>query len=107
MHNKTIEFEQIEKDYLSILRKHVMQKMQGEDVKIYLFGSWARGIQRNSSDIDIAIEYKSGEGYSRISELRESIEESSIPYRVDVVDIRRVSKDFAEKVRKDGVVWKD
>lgn len=107
MHNETMKNERIEKDYLSILRKHVLQKMQNENVKIYLFGSWARGIQRDSSDIDIAIEYKSEEKYGKIGELRESIEESNIPYRVDVVDMRRISKDFAKKIRKDGVVWKD
>lgn len=107
MHNETMKNERIEKDYLSILQKHVLQKMQNENVKIYLFGSWARGIQRDSSDIDIAIEYKHEEKYGKIGELRESIEESSIPYRVDIVDMRRISKDFAEKIRKDGVVWKD
>lgn len=107
MQNETIKSEQVEKDYLSILRKHVLQKMQSENVRIYLFGSWARGTQRNSSDVDIAIEYKSEEKYSKIGELRESIEESSIPYRVDVVDMRQVSKNFVKKIRKEGVVWKD
>lgn len=103
----SIIFKQAGKNYLSILRNHVLQKMQHEDARIYLFGSWARGNQRNSSDIDIAIEYKSGEGYSKVNELHESIEESSIPYWVDVVDMRRISGLFVEKIRKEGVVWKD
>ena len=107
MYEETLKAEKIEKDYLSILRKHVLQKMQQEDARIYLVGSRARGSQRNSSDIDIAIEYKSEEKHSNIGELRESIEESSIPYWVDVVDMRRVNKDFEEKMREDGVVWKD
>lgn len=104
MHKKIIE---TEKKYLSILKEHVLQKMQNEDAKIYLFGSWAKGSQRNSSDIDVAIEYRTGQGYGKISELRESIEESSIPYRVDIVDMQRISKPFVEKIRREGIVWKD
>ena len=34
----------------------VIQHFKDKNVRIYLFGSWARGEQKRSSDIDIAIE---------------------------------------------------
>ncbi|WP_420826538.1 nucleotidyltransferase family protein [Sporosarcina limicola] len=33
-----------------------MEALAGENIKVYLFGSWARNEERQSSDIDIAVE---------------------------------------------------
>ena len=47
-------------EYLIKLKNFTLDFWQDNDVRIYLFGSWARGEARQSSDVDIAIESKSG-----------------------------------------------
>ncbi|CCQ93685.1 conserved hypothetical protein [[Clostridium] ultunense Esp] len=37
--------------------------------------------------------------------LRERIEESPIPYRVDLVDLSKAEDSFREKVMKEGISW--
>lgn len=43
---------------LEQIKDLVLSSMASQDVQIYLFGSWARGEQKQSSDVDIAIESK-------------------------------------------------
>ena len=74
------------------------------NVRVYLFGSWVRGEERVTSDIDLAIE---GEDASeKVMEVREALEESDIPYRVDVVNLMEASPELLANVRKEGILWK-
>jgi len=44
---------------------------------------------------------------SKITLFREKIETSNIPYKVDVVDLAQASKEFSDKVLKEGLlIWK-
>ena len=38
--------------------------------------------------------------------LRETVENSNIPYKVDVVDLSQTSREFREKALTEGIVWK-
>jgi uncharacterized protein len=40
------------------------------------------------------------------SDLAESVEESSIPYDVDIVDLRSAAPTLIDEVRHEGVKWK-
>jgi serine/threonine protein kinase HipA of HipAB toxin-antitoxin module len=40
------------------------------------------------------------------AELAETIEESTIPYEVDLVDLREVSPAFREQVIRSGIKWR-
>ena len=40
-----------------------------------------------------------------IGMIKEAIEESQIPFFVDVVDFYSVSQEMREQIRKDGVLW--
>lgn len=73
--------------------------------KVYLFGSRARGDCLPESDIDIALDNGKKIDTRILSEIREEIEESLIPYTVDIVDLHAVSSDFKESVKKEGVLW--
>jgi len=71
--------------------------------QIFLFGSRARGDASEYSDIDIAIK---GRGSLKIalSEARFTIEESQIPYKVDLVDLKTAP--YLETIiQKEGIVW--
>lgn len=92
--------------YLEKIRDIVLKNMENEPVDIYLFGSWARGSMRHSSDVDIAVDGKETDVSAKISALREELEESTIPYRVDVVDMERASEVLCEEIRREGILWK-
>lgn len=91
---------------LDMVRQVIMAEIGDYPVKVYLFGSWARGEERISSDIDIALDGSDGIPLEILTRLREAMEESTIPYRVDVVDLAEAAKVLVTKVRKEGIVWK-
>lgn len=77
------------------------------DVKIYLIGSRAKGKARRTSDIDIAILPVTNTSDSFFSGLRELIEESNIPYNVDIVDLSKLDSEQKKAFLKKAIVWKD
>lgn len=74
-------------------------------VRIYLFGSRARGDNQPESDIDIALDMGEKINVHVLGEIREEAEESLLPYTVDIVDLQAASSDFKKRILKDGVVW--
>ena len=94
-------------EHVKRVKDLVLAYMCDESVRIYLFGSWAKGTARRGSDVDVAVEYPVGvSGASKIGELRERLEESTIPYRVDVVDMQQAADALVQEIRKDGIRWK-
>jgi predicted nucleotidyltransferase len=91
---------------LERVREIVMDVLGEEDVRVYLFGSCATGSLRPSSDIDVAVEPRRGLDPSSFATLRERLEESDVPYDVDVIDLTTASREFAQRVRREGVLWK-
>lgn len=93
-------------EYVLEVKEFTRKFWQNQPVRIYLFGSWARGEAKRSSDVDIAIE--SGEDMSfLIGEFREALENSCIVYNVDVVDMNFAAESLCKKIREEGIVWKD
>jgi predicted nucleotidyltransferase len=91
---------------LERVREIVLAVVGDDDVRVYLFGSCATGSLRPSSDIDVAVEPLHGLASASLAALRERLEDSDIPYDVDVVDLSTVPREFAHRVRREGVVWK-
>ena len=70
--------------------------------KIYLFGSRARGDESMHFDIDIAIE---GDALgSRLSHACLALEESLVPYIIDLVDLSKATY-LKGIIQKEGIVW--
>ncbi|BAL82362.1 hypothetical protein SELR_06540 [Selenomonas ruminantium subsp. lactilytica TAM6421] len=91
--------------YIERIRQMVQSMLADEDAKIYLFGSWARGTARHGSDVDVAVEFSGMPNERKISDLREQLEESTIPYRVDIVDMSKAAESLREEIRRDGIRW--
>ena len=86
--------------------KGIIRRVLGHTpVDVYLFGSWARGAQRPTSDIDVAIESAEPLPRALLASLREALEESTIPNRVDVVDLAETDAAFRDRVRHEGIRW--
>jgi len=92
---------------LELLKDIARDVFKGEDVTVVLFGSRARGDYFETSDMDVGILPKGEMNKSKIALFRERIENSNIPYKVDVVDLSQASKEFTDKVLKEGLlIWK-
>ena len=92
---------------LESLKDIAKNMFKGEDVTVILFGSRARRDNLETSDMDVGILPRKEINKSKIALFRERIENSNIPYKVDVVDLSQASKEFASKVFKEGqVIWK-
>lgn len=89
------------------LRRIVLDALRGHDAAVYLFGSMATGDVRRASDIDVAILPRDEPPPAFLAELADRIEESTIPYDVDLLDLREVGPAFREKVIRSGVKWRD
>lgn len=89
------------KDILcNIILKHV------PTCKIYLYGSRARNQARSGSDIDIALDNNNKIVVQTITLLKSDIEDSTIPFFVDVVDLHNVSEQFKTAIQRDMILWK-
>jgi len=73
------------------------------DEKIYLFGSRARGDASAHSDYDIAIEGDRSVK-TKIIEINSLVEESQIPYKIDLIDLSRAPY-LKDIIHQEGIVW--
>lgn len=92
---------------LDELRQMVLQALGAHAAEVWLFGSCARNEVMQHSDIDVAILPRDELPEGFFARLTESIEESSIPYDVDVVDLSRAAPSLIEEVQREGVQWRD
>ncbi len=89
------------------LKTLVTDFLKDEKVTILIFGSRARKENLPFSDVDIGIIPHGRLNDIKLALLREKIEDSSIPYKVDIVNLSEVSQDFRKQVLKDAIIWKD
>ena len=93
--------------YLNELREIILQNLKDLRLKVYLFGSRANGVARTGSDCDIGIDPLQELPVGLLSRLGEKLEESHVPYEVELVDLSEVRSEFAEKIREEGLLWID
>src|ERR1700728_2455067 len=93
--------------YLKQLKNLITDFIRGLPVKVYLFGSRAQGTSNKLSDIDIAILPLQQLPNDFMTNLKERIEESTIPYSVDVIDLSQVDDEFKRKILAKAIEWKD
>ena len=88
------------------VREMVLAALAGRPARVWLFGSCARGDWDQASDIDVAIEADDPLPPSLLGNLKETLEESTIPYDVDVIDLADTDKAFKERVKAEGISWR-
>ncbi len=76
-------------------------------VKIYLFGSRAKGTHKDTSDIDLALDMGRQLDLSEIAKASNVLEAVNILHKIDVVDLRRVPEKLKANILKEGILWKD
>ncbi len=83
------------------LKKMVVENL-GHGARVFVFGSSA--IENKFHDIDLGI-IDGDTDDKKIRKLLEELEESDIPYNVDVVNMNEVDKKFRDKVLSEKIIW--
>jgi predicted nucleotidyltransferase len=79
--------------------------LRGREIGLKLFGSRARGDARQASDIDLAMMAKPDVSLDELAEIREALEASNIPYRIDLLDYTKVSDSLRRAIDAEGLAW--
>ena len=90
--------------YLELVRSITLSIVNQSQDFVYLFGSWAHQDQDQTSDIDIAIWGPDALG-STFHKLTNALEESIVPYPVDIVDFSQADDNFRQKALQGAVLW--
>ncbi|KKL81477.1 hypothetical protein LCGC14_1994340 [marine sediment metagenome] len=93
--------------YLEQIQEIILKRLKGYKFQLFLFGSEASKTSGKTSDIDVAIMPITPLPRSLLSEIREELEESHIPYSVDLADLSRTTPEFLQHVRQEGLIWND
>ena len=88
------------------MKRIVLEELRDFRVQVYLFGSCSRGKIHRSLGIDLAVLPLDALPEDVLSEIREALEESSVPYAVDLVDLSQTDASFRATVLREGVSWK-
>lgn len=78
--------------------KKIIKKYLGKDVKIYIYGSFARNEETKTSDLDFAILTKKDIDPLIFSKIKSEIEEIPTLRKIDIVDLRKTNKKFRKKI---------
>jgi predicted nucleotidyltransferase len=74
--------------------------------KIILFGSRARGDFRENSDFDFAVEWEQFRLNDVLKLTSQMDEEALTLYKIDLVDINDVAKEYLEEIKNEGkLIW--
>lgn len=96
-----------EHDPLGEARAIVLDGLRGTDCRVFLFGSRVRGDVHDASDVDVAILPRRVLPLGTLSRIREALEDSTLPFTVDLVDLSDVDPAFRTRVEREGVPWID
>ncbi|KLL04387.1 MAG: hypothetical protein MRERV_24c006 [Mycoplasmataceae bacterium RV_VA103A] len=68
----------------------------------YAYGSRVKGTARKFSDLDLC--YQEDIPQEVVYQIKEELEESNLPFFVELVDWKRMSKEFREMIKGDLVL---
>lgn len=83
--------------------KEIVQKYLHEGDKVFIFGSSVDSEKFGDVDLAIASEQTMDEKVMRL--IREDLEESTLPYKFDLVDINQSNDPFRTHVLNGPKIW--
>ncbi len=90
---------------LDAVRAIVVEALGGREAQVWLYGSFADRTERVNSDIDVAIDPAAPLPAGFLLDLHETLELSTVPRTVHVVDLSDADGGFAETVLRKGILW--
>jgi predicted nucleotidyltransferase len=84
-----------------IVRAILSEYFAGMPLRVFVFGSRARTSPRADSDLDLLIDTQEELPLSTLAHLKESFEESNLPFHVDIVLRTDISPEFYQRIQED------
>ena len=93
-----------EQKYLNIIKEIILENIDKDKFNVFLFGSRARKDNHSKADVDVGIlgSEKLGKSYYKIIN---KLEESVVPYKVEIVDFSLVESNFKKEALKKIIIW--
>ncbi len=91
--------------YLDLVKKIVLDHIDTTKYAVFLFGSRARQKMDRAADVDVGILGEKPFPIENIIELKNTVEESIVPYNVDFVDFYRADDAFKKIALKNIEIW--
>lgn len=94
----------IEKKYLDEVIS-IIQRMYPKSI-VWAYGSRVDGTAHEGSDLDLVVK-DFGQENAYLFELKEELNESNIPFLIDIFDFNRLPESFQKEIEKNYVVIYD
>ena len=91
----------IKEKYLRQIKQKVEQFNKDKNLKFFIYGSSLT--QECFGDIDLGVLGEMAQ--SKITELKDEFNDSTLPYKVDIINFNEVSKDFKDNVFNNKILW--
>lgn len=80
------------------------EKYRTKGIQLFIFGSFARGEGRQSSDLDLGVEWNDGRNDQLFHNLCEDVLELPTIRKIDVVDMEQADASFRKIATKDRIM---
>ena len=97
-------FVDIRSDHLQIVQA-ILHKHLPQNTKVWVFGSRAKQMAKKFSDLDLALESKTKIDNVILIDIKEALEHSDLPYRVDVVDVSNADETFRKIIENEKIAF--
>jgi predicted nucleotidyltransferase len=94
-----------EEDYINLLKDLILNLIDRENYAVFIFGGRARGRTGKAVDIDIGFLGNGPLAKDHLADIYYAIEESEIPYKVDLVDFYSVDQQFRNIALSEILIW--
>ena len=88
--------------HLAMVKTIIQELIPG--IPVWVFGSRIKGTAKPYSDLDLVIVGPQKLPQQLYYQLKDAMEESDLPYRVDVLDWHRISPEFRSLIQQNHVV---
>jgi len=79
------------------------EKYREKGMHLFVFGSFARADQQNTSDLDIGVEWEGEQSEKLLRQLYNEIQELPTIRKIDLVDFEKAENKFGDIASKDKV----
>lgn len=99
-----IKMEYISK-WIGIAKDIFLKNLDTDKYFIFIFGSRAANNFSHSSDLDIGLIGDSPVERKQIIKIKHELEESIVPFHIDIIDFYNADENFEQTALQDIIVW--